>query len=148
SPRPSSRLPAPARSATARCSSSTCCTRCGSAPVSWTGMRCSRWLAALIAAVALTGASAAQDPGGPLLQPPLLQPMGPGYDGCGCSVQARDLEPGRAQSQLLFQDLGLAPATTVRIDGAHQRLQPLSGELFVEWGAPVGTPVAASFAMP
>ncbi|HLT43606.1 MAG TPA: hypothetical protein VK000_02980 [Luteimonas sp.] len=105
-------------------------------------MRCSRQLAALLA-VALSGASTAGGPGGTL-----LQPLGPGYEGCGCSVEAHDLERGRLQSQLLFQDLAEVPATTVRVDGAHLPLQPLDGELFVEWGAPLGTPVAASFAMP
>src|SRR5690606_41762998 len=52
------------------------------------------------------------------------------------------------QSHCRVQDLAEVPATTGRSDGGHLPLQPLDGELFVEWGAPVGTPVAASFAMP
>src|SRR5690606_39027833 len=78
---------------------------------------------------------------------PLLQPLGPGFDGCGCSVEARDPEPDGTRAQILFQDLDPAQTTTVCIDGAHLELQPLAGELFVEWGSPVGTPVAAAFAM-
>lgn len=78
----------------------------------------------------------------------ILQPLGPSFWGCGCSLRIEPEIDGAQARQLLFQDMDDSKTTHVRIDGRNVVLQSTSGELFVEWGSPVGTPVRAGFAAP
>src|SRR5690606_20498528 len=131
SPRPSSRPPAPARSAMARSSSTTCCARCASAPASSTPTRSE---AGGIAALAILGASGqvgsavvaslADDPGTCAIRmigrrPPVQGPDGAGWVAADLRDGADALAAALAGATAVFVLNPVPPdAVDVHADGA------------------------------